>query len=164
MKWIQESEILPQRVPAPTSAQVEPKLPTVPDFEDGTKFTKYFPGYGNFIGTVTGRDQASGWYTVQYPDGDEEQLDPLELNELVSGCSAPARSMTPWSSNPGCLWNECCSACGESTVEKDDELLKCFFCPQVQHLNCIPIATSLETDIPGEWICPACTLEYRDSK
>ena len=105
---------------------------------------------------------------MQYPDGDEEQLDALELCTLIKkGTGAGTtdfKTKVPWSSIPGCLWNECCSACGDDKVERDDELLKCFFCPQVQHLNCIPITTGPTTDIPGEWLCPACSLDYNASK
>ena len=166
MKWIQESEIPLERMAARPPAQEEQGQTSIPEFEIGTTLTKFFPGHGNFIGTVTARDLRSGWYTVQYHDGDEEELDALELCDLINDKSAERnlQMKAPWSSIPGCQWNESCSACGDDKVERDDELLKCFFCPQVQHLNCIPIATGPKTDIPGEWLCPACSIDYNASK
>ena len=165
MKWIKESELplprdeIPERLP--------PALTRGPpvDIEIGTTFTKFFPGYGNFLGIVMSQDKSSGWYLVQYSDGDSEQLEPVELHELVGGNrNQQSHPKSPWASNPGCQWNDHCSACGDDKVEPDDELLKCFFCPKVQHLNCIPIASGLVIDIPGEWLCPACSQEYRAGK
>ena len=45
----------------------------------GTTFTNFFPDYGNFVGTVMDLDQSSGWYLVQYSDGDSEHLDPVQF-------------------------------------------------------------------------------------
>jgi predicted O-methyltransferase YrrM len=68
----------------------------------GTRFMKVFTGYGEFEGIVTAFDAKSGYYTVHYPeDDDEEDLSSKDLRSLLRG-GAKAESGAA-ETNPGAL-------------------------------------------------------------
>jgi len=54
----------------------------------GTHIEKKFPGHGVFKGKVISAD--NGFYQVQYSDGDEEELSPVELAKLLPKTAAKA--------------------------------------------------------------------------
>ena len=54
-----------------------------PGSKIGTNFSKYFEGYGTFLGTVAEYDEESQLFKITYTDGDEEDLDWNELKELI---------------------------------------------------------------------------------
>ena len=56
----------------------------------GTHIEKKFPGHGVFKGKVISAD--NGFYQVQYSDGDEEELSPVELAKLLPKSMSGTRS------------------------------------------------------------------------
>ena len=56
-----------------------------PQSRVGRTFKKAFPGYGEFVGTVSTFDPDTGRHRVTYTDGDSEDLDWLELSDLLGG-------------------------------------------------------------------------------
>ena len=58
-----------------------------PQSKVGRTFKKVFPGYGEFVGTVTHFYPDTGRHYVTYPDGDSEDLDWPELSDLLAAGS-----------------------------------------------------------------------------
>lgn len=49
----------------------------------GRKVKKEFQGYGIFTGTVRSHDSSSGYFRIEYEDGDSEELDLFEMSSLL---------------------------------------------------------------------------------
>ena len=68
---------------APLGARVN-QAGEPPQSKVGRTFKKFFPGYGEFIGTVSHFYPDTGRHNVTYPDGDKEDLDWPELSDLLA--------------------------------------------------------------------------------
>uniref|UniRef100_A0A1J3CX44 Dirigent protein 17 n=1 Tax=Noccaea caerulescens TaxID=107243 RepID=A0A1J3CX44_NOCCA len=64
---------------------------------EGREVRKFFLGQ-YYSGTVTKFDKESGWYMVEYEDGDSEELDWSELEEVLLplDVTVPLRSVSLW--------------------------------------------------------------------
>lgn len=64
---------------------------------EGRQVEKFFLGR-YYSGTVTKFDKESGWYRVEYEDGDSEDLDWCELEEVLLplDVTVPLRSISLW--------------------------------------------------------------------
>ncbi|CAA7060654.1 unnamed protein product [Microthlaspi erraticum] len=64
---------------------------------EGRQVRKFFLGQ-YYSGTVTKFDKESGWYMVEYEDGDSEELDWSELEEVLLplDVTVPLRSVSLW--------------------------------------------------------------------
>lgn len=64
---------------------------------EGRQVRKFFLGQ-YYSGTVTKFDRETGWYMVEYEDGDSEELDWPELEEVLLplDVTVPLRSVSLW--------------------------------------------------------------------
>ncbi|KAG5399706.1 hypothetical protein IGI04_014313, partial [Brassica rapa subsp. trilocularis] len=64
---------------------------------EGREVRKFFLGQ-YYSGTVTKFDKSTGWYMVEYEDGDSEELDWSELEEVLlpMDVTVPLRSISLW--------------------------------------------------------------------
>ncbi|KAF8050537.1 hypothetical protein N665_1945s0008 [Sinapis alba] len=64
---------------------------------EGRQVRKFFLGQ-YYSGTVTKFDKGTGWYMVEYEDGDSEELDWSELEEVLlpMDVTIPLRSISLW--------------------------------------------------------------------
>ncbi|KAL0668616.1 hypothetical protein Bca4012_031320 [Brassica carinata] len=64
---------------------------------EGREVRKFFLGQ-YYSGTVTKFDKGTGWYMVEYEDGDSEELDWSELEEVLlpMDVTVPLRSVSLW--------------------------------------------------------------------
>ena len=64
---------------------------------EGREVRKFFLGQ-YYSGTVTKFDKGTGWYMVEYEDGDSEELDWSELEEVLlpMDVTVPLRSISLW--------------------------------------------------------------------
>ncbi|XP_024012738.1 dirigent protein 17 [Eutrema salsugineum] len=64
---------------------------------EGREVRKFFLGQ-YYSGTVTKFDKDTGWYMVEYEDGDSEELDWSELEEVLLplDVTVPLRSISLW--------------------------------------------------------------------
>ena len=82
-----------QQATAGRDPEFRRKQPTATRFPIGTEFCKQFDS-GVYEGIVSTYDPTTGWYLVQYDDGDQEELSAAELIKLTNTTSiaAPGKS------------------------------------------------------------------------